>query len=240
MRRIALSIVAALLALTGTAAAKQPKRSASKGAAVACSGAKSKCRRIATFSGRNAPAAELRRAPLTRPSGDVWVRAINLATEIRVNIYRPDGSYNEQALAELDEVFRCARTGEVRAMNPKLYEHLSRIGDRYSGRPIEVISGFRFAERESSRHFHASAMDIRVRGVSPHELRRFAETLDQGKDSPDGALGIGIYPTSGFVHVDFRAPGEPSYRWLDRSGPGKPTKARGKRPRTQPARKPTS
>ena len=25
-------------------------------------------------------------------------------------------------------------------------------------------------------------------------------------------MGIGIYPTSGFVHIDFRAPGEPSFQ----------------------------
>jgi hypothetical protein len=49
-------------------------------------------------------------------------------------------------------------------------------------------------------------------------------------------MGIGLYPTSGFIHVDFRAPGEPSYRWVDHSGHD------GKKPtgRTQPARKPVS
>jgi hypothetical protein len=58
-------------------------------------------------------------------------------------------------------------------------------------------------------------------------------------------MGIGLYPTSQFIHVDFRAPGEPSYRWTDTSGPGgKKHKHKKKKKksthRTQPARKPTS
>ncbi len=82
-------------------------------------------------------------------------------------------------------------------------------------------------------------MDVRVPGVSAYELKKFAETLDQGKDGPDGGMGIGIYPASGFVHIDFRALGEPSFRWVDWSGSKKRAV---KKPagRTQPARKPTS
>jgi hypothetical protein len=81
-------------------------------------------------------------------------------------------------------------------------------------------------------------MDIRISGGSIREMYAYAESLDQGN------MGIGLYPTSGFIHVDFRAPGEPSYRWTDRSGPnsGKKSKSKKKRPtnRTQPARKPVS
>ena len=54
-------------------------------------------------------------------------------------------------------------------------------------------------------------MDIRVDGVSPKQVYQFVQTLDQG------GMGMGIYPNSHFVHVDFRAPGEPSYRWTDYS-----------------------
>src|SRR5690606_18925036 len=125
----------------------------------------------------------------------------------------------------------------------ELYEQLSRIFDHFEGKRIDLVSGFRWAERNSSRHYHASAMDIRIKGVSINEMYRFAESLDAG------GMGIGIYPVSGFVHVDFRAPGEPSYRWTDTTGPNsgkgkksKKKKAKKKKPsyRTQPARKPTS
>src|SRR5262249_34764430 len=40
---------------------------------------------------------------------------------------------------------------------------------------------------------------------------RFADGLDAG------GMGVGRYPHSNFVHIDFRAPGEPSYRWTDNS-----------------------
>ena len=75
--------------------------------------------------------AQMRTEPLERPSGDVWVYSENLREEARVNIFRPDGAYDEEALARLDEVFRCKRTQEVRALDPRLYEQLSRMQDHF-------------------------------------------------------------------------------------------------------------
>jgi uncharacterized protein YcbK (DUF882 family) len=194
---------------------------------------KKTCRRVAIFSGHGVSQATLRTEALERPSGEVVLKAPNLDEDLAVNIYRPDGSFDEAALAELDEIFRCKRTDEVRAVDPRVYEMLSRVYDHFGKRPVELVSGFRFAERNSSRHFHASAMDITIPGVSIREMYAFAESLDAG------GMGIGIYPNSGFVHVDFRAPGEPSYRWTDRSGGSSPGKGKAKG-RTKPARKPTS
>ena len=67
----------------------------------------------------------------TKPSGDIWLRAENLGEEVTVNIYKPDGTFDEAALAKLDDLFRCVRTGEVRAVRPELYEQLSRIYDHF-------------------------------------------------------------------------------------------------------------
>jgi len=218
------------------------KKSSNKGSTKQCSTVrgKKKCKRVAVFSGHNAAKSTLRTDDLVKPSGDVWLRAENLAEEIRINIYKEDGSINEASLAKLDELFRCRQTGEVRAVREELYEQLSRIYDHFGGKRVDLGSGFRFAERSSSRHFHASAMDIRIQGVSIRDMYAYAESLDGGN------MGIGLYPNSGFIHVDFRAQGEPSYRWTDRSGAGSSAKARGKKAkkkstnRTQPARKPVS
>jgi uncharacterized protein YcbK (DUF882 family) len=188
----------------------------------------------AALSGNNAPKSELRTTELEKPSGEIWLKAENLGEEAKVNIYKPDGSFDDAALAQLDELFRCTKTGEVRAVRAELYEHLSRIYDHFGGQPVVLVSGFRFAERDSSRHFHASAMDIRIVGVSIYEMQKYAESLD------GGGMGIGIYPTGGFIHVDFRAPGEPSYRWVDYSGHSGPATKKKSTGRTQPARKPTS
>jgi hypothetical protein len=67
-------------------------------------------------------------------------------------------------------------------------------------------------------------MDIRIKGVSINEMYAYAQTLDPG------GMGMGIYPNTGFVHVDYRAPGEPSYRWVDLSGHGS---SGGARPQAQ-------
>jgi len=196
-----------------------------------------KCSFVKEFQGHGVAKASLRTEALPQPSGNIWVHAENLGEEAKVNIYKADGSFDEAALAQLDDIFRCKRTNEVRAVDPRLYEQLSRIQDAFGGKEIELVSGFRFAERNSSRHYHASAMDIRIKGVSIREMYAMAESLDAG------GMGIGIYPHSGFIHVDYRAPGEPSYRWTDYSGPGgnKNVAKRSKKPgRTARAKKPTS
>jgi uncharacterized protein YcbK (DUF882 family) len=220
MRRIG-ALVVAVLCTTGVAYGNPPT--------------KAKHARVAAFSGHNAATSTLRVEPLAKPSGDISLRAENLGEEVKLNIYKADGTFDEAALAQLDELFRCARTGEVRAVRRELYEQLSRIYDHFNGKQINLVSGFRFAERDSSRHFHASAMDIRIPGVSINEMYKFAESLDAG------GMGLGIYPNSQFIHVDFRAPGEPSYRWTDYSGhSGKSVKKSKPTGHTQPARKPTS
>ncbi len=245
MRRKALLLAAMLVATIGTASAggSTARRSSSKSKkattkqCTTTDGGKRKCKRVAVFQGHNASKSTLRKDELGKPTGDVWLHAENLNEEAQVNIYKKDGSFDDAALAKLDDLFRCRQTGEVRAVRPELYEQLSRISDHFGGKKIELVSGFRFAERSSSRHFHASAMDIRIKEVSIRDMYAYAESLDGGN------MGIGIYPTSQFVHVDYRAPGEPSYRWTDWSGhsgkSGKKSK-KSKTNRTQPARKPVS
>lgn len=171
-----------------------------------------RCKRVRQLiTSRGVREGELRSAPLARPSGWVHVFVPGLNKELKVNIYNPDGSYNQDALAQLDSLWMCRRTREVRAVDPRLYEVLSMIYDQY-GRRVDLMSGFRFQQNEGSRHFHASAMDVRVEGISYKTLYEFAQTLDPG------GMGIGEYPRMNFVHIDFRAPGERSTRWTDHSG----------------------
>jgi uncharacterized protein YcbK (DUF882 family) len=234
MRRIGV-VVAAVLLCTGVVEATPQKDATTSKSSRSSKSSKAK-HHVAAFSGHNANKATLRTEPLDKPSGHISLRAENLGEEVEVNIYKSDGSYDEASLAKLDDMFRCVRTGEVRAVRRELYEQLSRINDHFEGKQIYLVSGFRFAERNSSRHYHASAMDIRIPGVSINEMYKYAESLDAG------GMGLGIYPTSQFIHVDFRAPGEPSYRWTDYSGHGGGSSHKKSRPsgHTQPARKPTS
>jgi len=156
-----------------------------------------------------------------------------LHEEIRVQLYNKKGEFDDEALAKLDHEFRCKRTREERSVDPRLYEMLSRIQDHFGGKRILLVSGFRFQRNEGSRHYHASAMDFRIPGVRTRRVHAYANTLDRG------GMGLGMYPNSNFIHFDFRAPGELSYRWTDRSRPGR-GKNTHKRSRRARRRRPNS
>ncbi len=59
-------------------------------------------------------------------------------------------------------------------------------------------------------------MDFIVPGARDEDVAAFARTL--------GFVGVGIYPVSGFVHLDVR---DRSYFWSDSSGPGRRNRERG-------------
>jgi len=236
MRRFTLVVFAGLTVLASPASATPAVQATASAAKTPSKSTAKKKKRPPGFTGANAPKSSYRKEPLEKPSGDLWLRAENLAQEVRVSIYKQDGSFDDASLAKLDELFRCLVTGEVRAVRSELYEQLSRIQDHFDGKRIDLVSGFRLGngEQSSSRHFHASAADFRIKGISIHTIKKFVETLDMGN------IGLGIYPTTQFVHVDFRAPGEPSFRWVDYAGSRRLKPAKKKSGRTQPARKPVS
>jgi hypothetical protein len=59
-------------------------------------------------------------------------------------------------------------------------------------------------------------MDLVVPGATDDDVAKFARE--------QGFSGVGVYPVSGFVHIDVR---ERSYFWVDLSGPGKRNRTRG-------------
>ena len=159
--------------------------------------------------GRVVSDSELRTSPLPRPSGDIRVYSINYKEELKTNIYNTDGSYNVEAAKEIAHVFRCRRTGEEHEIDPRLLTILSHVNDRFGGRPIELLSGYRFQRKMTSNHFHGTAADIRIAGVRVRDLRTFVHSLDSG------GMGVGFYPRVRFIHVDVRP--APSFRWIDNS-----------------------
>ena len=197
-------------------------------------------KRGGSFRGHAVSKDAYRDEPLPTPSGELWLYAVNFREEIKVNIFgasagTEDQRFDDASLAQLDHLFRCKRSKKERAVDPRLYQVLSIIADHFGQKRIDLVSGFRLQEKKTSRHFHAAAVDFHIPGVSDRKLYKFAETLDLGN------MGIGIYPRAGFVHVDFRAPGEPSYRWTDRSGPRGQKKHKGKRKKRESRKsRPTS
>ncbi len=98
---------------------------------------------------------------------------------------------------------------QVMRVHPDLLIRLQKVAQRFPGKTIEVVSGHRPDARDTSRHHHGRALDLRVEGVSREALRDFLRSIDE--------TGVGYYPNSYFVHMDVR---EKRGYWVDRSGPG--------------------
>lgn len=93
-------------------------------------------------------------------------------------------------------------------IDSKLVDYLQKIRN-YFDKPLRINSGYRCPSHNSrvggsskSVHMNGGAADIRVEGVSPIEVARYAEYL--------GMLGIGVY--NSFTHVDTR---QSKYFWYD-------------------------
>jgi len=154
--------------------------------------------------------ADLRQSPLPPPTGHIELHTLASKEDVTVDIFNDDGSYDSDALKELDHALRCKRTDAEKPIDPRLYVLLSHVYDHFQ-KPLQVVSGYRNQRRETSFHFKGSASDIRIAGVAPKKIRDFANSLDAG------GMGIGLYPRSQFVHVDVRP--MPSYRWIDNARP---------------------
>ena len=86
-----------------------------------------------------------------------------------------------------------------------LVKYLQQIRNHF-GKPITITSGYRCTVHNKnvggatgSRHSKGQAADIKVEGVKPAEVAKYAESI--------GILGIGLYETNSdghFVHIDTR------------------------------------
>jgi uncharacterized protein YcbK (DUF882 family) len=123
------------------------------------------------------------------------------------------------ASTDLDRVAYLLRAGagEEHPIDPRELWLVYRIETHFEVAEIRVVSGYRVPKPGShSNHGKGRAMDIIVPGVADEEVARFAREV--------GFVGVGIYPTSQFVHVDVRPR---SYFWVDYSGPHMRNRERG-------------
>lgn len=121
--------------------------------------------------------------------------------------YFQNGTYLPDALDVVNHFLRDFRTGDVHQIDPALLDLLHALkASTGSGRPFEVISGYRSpatnaALRQRSEgvaagslHMIGRAIDIRLADVRLDALQQSALSLAAG--------GVGYYPASDFVHVD--------------------------------------
>ena len=85
---------------------------------------------------------------------------------------------------------------------------LEQIGAHFK-KKVRVLSGYwcdayeeKLNKPKISLHNKGKAAHIAVEGVTPQELFKYAETLEELR-------GVGFYPKEDFVHVDTR-PGDPA------------------------------
>ncbi|MEM9050292.1 MAG: D-Ala-D-Ala carboxypeptidase family metallohydrolase [Pseudomonadota bacterium] len=113
------------------------------------------------------------------------------------------------------EEMACRGTGAL-AINETAMDRLQALRDEI-GKPFIIQSAFRSEEHnravggaKNSQHLLAKAFDISMKGHAPHAFERAAKR--------HGFRGIGIYPRSGFMHIDTR---DRAARWKQggQSGP---------------------
>lgn len=149
-----------------------------------------------------AMASTLPRSPTRRLSFENIHTGEHLALD-----YCVDGKLEPQALNAINHVLRDYRNGEVHAMDTRLLDLLSDVHAKLeTDAAFQVISGYRspatnamLHERSNgvankSLHMQGMAIDIRLPGRPLETLHQAALSLGEG--------GVGIYPSSNFVHVD--------------------------------------
>ncbi|MFO0679812.1 MAG: DUF882 domain-containing protein [Polyangiaceae bacterium] len=142
--------------------------------------------------------------------------AINTGEEVSLTAGSEEGAFPARELERAAHVLREPSSGNEHPVEPRELDLLYAIQRHFAAPSIRVISGYRTPHGGHSNHGRGRAVDLVVPGVSDEEVAKFARTL--------GFVGVGIYPHSGFVHVDVR---DRSYFWVDASGPGKKNRERG-------------
>jgi uncharacterized protein YcbK (DUF882 family) len=145
----------------------------------------------------------------SQPGRDHLLQLYNPHTGERLDIvYRRDDEYIPSALEKLDYFLRDHQTGDVRHLDPRLYDILSdlTVSVGHPGGEIDIVCGYRTSSTneslransngvaKNSLHIKAEAIDLRMPGIDTLKLRRAALALHRG--------GVGYYPRSDFIHVD--------------------------------------
>lgn len=127
----------------------------------------------------------------------------------------PDGTFCPEDVERARGVLAPEGDAGRHRIHPRLLEVVYRAVLHFEVPYVHIISAYRNT-RLSSRHAQGRAVDLVLPGVSDRGLAKYLRR--------QGFVGVGLYPVSGFVHLDVR---ERSYFWIDRSGPGRRGRPRG-------------
>jgi uncharacterized protein YcbK (DUF882 family) len=145
------------------------------------------------------------------------LRALNLPDHVELSAATDAGGFSASELDRATVVLRDPSTAARHPVEPRLLDMVFRVQQHFKAAEIRVLSGYRLPSRgNASNHGKGRAIDFVVPGASDADVADFARGL--------GFVGVGIYPVSGFVHLDVR---DRSYFWSDGSGPGRRNRERG-------------
>jgi uncharacterized protein YcbK (DUF882 family) len=144
------------------------------------------------------------------------LNTVNRGEFLAVPASSDEGGFASTDLDRIAHLLRAA-AGEEIPIDARELSLVYRIEVHFGVPEVKVVSGYRVPRAGShSNHGKGRAMDIIVPGVPDEEVARFAREI--------GFVGVGVYPTSQFVHVDVRPH---SYFWVDYSGPHMRNRERG-------------
>lgn len=159
--------------------------------------------------GKTAPVDERGRSLLV-------LQGLNIPDRVELTPRTERGGFSAEDLDHAAHVMRDS-SGNEHPIDPRLLDMVYRLEVHFHAHEIRIISGYRTPRgAATSNHGKGRAMDLVVPGASDEDVAKFARE--------EGFAGVGVYPVSGFVHVDIR---EHSYFWVDTSGPGKRSRIRG-------------
>lgn len=145
------------------------------------------------------------------------LQALNMPDNVTIAASGDHGGFSAEDLDRAARVLRDPRTGNEHPIHPRLLDLVYRIATKFDAHEVRIVSGYRTPRGgRHSNHAKGRAIDLVVPGASDEEVAKFARE--------QGFTGVGVYPTSGFVHLDVR---DRSYFWVDYSGPGKKNRTQG-------------
>jgi uncharacterized protein YcbK (DUF882 family) len=141
------------------------------------------------------------------PEPILFLRVVSGERE-RLQLYSKSGKMSLKNVQRLSYLTRDKRGKQkVKRLHFRLVHMLQKVSEKFPGKPIEIISGYRpQSTGNESQHAFGRALDFRMPGVSPAALFRFCKQMPR--------TGCGLYPNSGFVHMDAR---EKNTAWVDYS-----------------------
>jgi uncharacterized protein YcbK (DUF882 family) len=156
-----------------------------------------------SIAARELPAPAPEAAPEAAPEV-ATVHVVLTRGHMRLELDLPlDGKVSPTTADEIARMMRCPVSGRTRRIAAGTLALLADVATRFPGHEIEVVSAVRDEPDRTrdgvkhSKHWDGHAIDLIVRDAKLSEVRDA-----MWKNHRD--IGVGWYPTGGFIHLDYR------------------------------------